>query len=874
MKENLPAPPSWLDRLIESYCQPELLEDLQGDLHEYYQRNVDRKGKRYADWVFLIDVFKFFRLYTIRKPKVFGRMTYLHLTKNYFKTSVRNLSRNKLFSSINVVGLAISMSIGILMITYVSELLSFDQFHENKHRIYRVNSHWDEITEDPFSLASNSVYLGKKLQEELPELEEVLIMRRNFRKDLAKGDNVISVRGHYAEPSFFKVFSFEMVEGNPEMALVEPNSVVLTEKVAKKLFGDQQALGQIVEAKEETYHVTGVMKDVPYNSHMQFEVLCSFKTAELEAIKRESESFLSWRSIWMNHIYVLLPENMKPGTLQANLDRIAESENALRDRYEITFSLQKLTDITPGIDLSNTPGPSTSWEMIYLLGGLIFIVIASSCFNYTNLSIARSIRRVKEVGVRKVVGANRPQVFAQFLFEAIILSLLALVAAFGLYQLVKPTFVTIMSENTDLGMEFQWIHLLYFLIFAIVIGFLAGGLPALVLSKVRPIAILQDLSGKKMIKGVNFRKGLIIFQFVISMALIISATIDYRQYKFSINYDLGFRTDNVVNLQLYDNDPDLLVPLLEQIPEIQEVSKSGMIPNTGEQWGEQVKYDDPMDSVRVHVNYVSQSYFDLHDLEFVAGGTWPFDDRDSSQFIVIDEKLRKRLGFESADEAVGEAVTLSWEEQKLKITGVINNYQYTQISYESRPCILIQAKSDDIQWINMTVNTQDPIALMSKMEKIWSEVDKVHPFEAMFFKDRIERSYSEYMMQFKVFSFLAFLAISIAAMGLLGMAVFTTETRLKEISVRKVLGATSNNLFILMSRGFMWMFVIAALIAMPLTYFLFEEVIFIDMAHRINVNLMDLLTGVVAILIIGLTTIIWQTKTAVRTNPAEILRNE
>lgn len=876
MKErSFPNPPRWLDRLIELYCRAELLEDLQGDLHEYYQRNFDRRGKAFANLVFLIDVIKFFRLYTIRKPKVLGQMSFIHLTKNYFKTSVRSLARNKLFSTINILGLAISMSIGILMITYLSQLLSYDKFHENKDRIFRVNTTYSDITgTDPFDLASNSVFLGKQLREDMPELEEVLIMRRNFRRDFKKGENVIPARGLYTEAPFFKLFSFELLEGDPITALQEPYAIVLTESVANKLFGNDSALGQIIEAGEESFTVTGVMPDVPFNSHMQFDVLCSFKTAETIALKDGQESFNSWRSIWINYVYVLLKEDFPAETLQRNLDRIAAGENAARDRYTITFHLQNLAEMTPGPDLSNNIGPATTWQMIQQLGLLILIVIASSCFNYTNLSIARSLRRMKEVGIRKVVGANKSQVFTQFVFEAVILSTLSLLVAFGLYQLIKPTFISLILENSAMNMDFQWIHLLYFLVFAITVGFVAGGMPAWILSKVQALSIIQSHSGKRLVKGINFRKALIVFQFVISMALIIASTIDYRQYKYSINFDLGFKTDNVVNMQLHRNDPVLFLPGLQQIPEIQKISMSGMLPNTGEVWGDDVKYRDPMDSVEVHVNYVNMDYIDLHELKFVAGTSFPFDDKDSSQFIVIDETLRKRLNFENAADAVGEVLTLDQGDLKLQITGVIADFQYTQISNEPKPRVLIQGKADDFQWINLQVNATDPLAFMTKLEKVFTEVDKVHTFEALFFKERIEHSYRNFQMQFKVFSFLAFLAISIASMGLLGMAVFTAETRMKEISVRKVLGASSNSLFYLLSRGFLTMFLIAALIAMPLSYLFFEQMVLVDFVNRVSVNILDLMSGVVVVLIIGLTTIAWQTRAATRTNPAEVLRNE
>lgn len=876
MKERpLPNPPRWLDRLIELYCRAELLEDLQGDLHEYYQRNFDRKGKAFANLIFLIDVIKFFRLYTIRKPKVLGQMSFMHLTKNYFKTSVRSLARNKLFSTINIVGLAIAMSIGILMITYLSQLLSFDEFHENKERIYRVNSTYSDITgTDPFDLGSNSVFLGKKLREELSELEEVLIMRRNFRRDFKKGDNIIPSRGLFAEAAFFKLFTFDLLEGNAETALMEPYSIVLTESVARKLFGDEPATGQIVQAGDESFTVTGVMADVPFNSSMQFDVLCSFKTAEVIALKEGQESFNTWRNIWMNHVFVMLPQGYSLDVLQSNLDRIAAAENETRERFTITFHLQNLAEMTPGPELSNNIGPTTSWQMIQQLGLLIGIVIASACFNYTNLSIARSLRRMKEVGIRKVVGANRSQVFTQFVFEAIILSTLALFVAFGFYQLIKPSFVQIVLETTPMTMNFQWIHLLYFLAFAVLIGLLAGGLPAWVLSKVQALAILQDFSGKGLVKGINFRKVLIVFQFVISMALIIAATIDYRQYKYSINFDLGFRTENVVNMYMHRNDGEMFLPGLRQIPEVQKISMSGMLPNTGEQWGDDVKYKDPMDSVSVHVNYVSKDYTDIHEMKFLAGGTFPFDDKDSSQFIIIDESLRTRLGFLNPIDAVGEVLILDQGKMKLQVTGVIEDYQYVKIRNESEPCVLIQGTSDDLEWINLLVQSEDPLVLMTKLEKVFAGVDNVHTFEARYFKDRIEHAYRDFQMQFKVFSFLAFLAISIASMGLLGMAVFTSETRMKEISVRKILGASNNNLFYLLSKGFLRMFMVATVIALPLSYLFFEQVVLIDFAHRISVNLFDLLSGVMVILIIGLTTIAWQTRAATRTNPAEVLRNE
>ncbi|MEQ9403129.1 MAG: ABC transporter permease [Cyclobacteriaceae bacterium] len=866
-----------MDRIIEIYCRPELLEDLQGDLHEYYERNLE-KGRRRANLIFLLDVLKFCRTYTIQGPKIIERMTFFNLIGNYFKTSARSLARNRLFSAINIIGLAISMSIGILMIAYINELMSFDTFHTKADRTYRVLSTYQNITGDePFDLASTSVFIGKKLEAEYTGFEKILLMRRNLREDLAKGDNVISVRGHYASEEFFNIFSFRLISGNPQTALVEPNSLVLTEKTAKKLFQEKDPVGEIVTAGENSYTITGVVEDIPTNSHMQFEALASFKTIENRFEGNENTTFFNWGSIWMNYVYLLLPEGQGPESVNASLNEIAAVENEKTDRYTITHRLENILKIVPGEELSNSIGPSMSWTGIWQLTFLTLFVIISACFNYTNLSIARSLRRAKEVGVRKVVGAGRGQIFTQFIFEAIIVALISLVISYGLFLVLKPVFMELILEDRMLTLEFQWIHVLYFILFAVFIGFIAGILPSTFLSRLKAISVFRDASKLKLFKGVSLRKVLIVFQFTISIFLIIGSTISYKQYMYALNFDLGFSTENVLNLSLKENDSELFMNELSKLPEVSALSRSGMVSNTGEVWGEDVKYKDPLDSASIYVNFTDRDYFALHDFEFIAGGTFPFNLQEGdAKFIVIDELLRKRFNFETPESAVGEVLTIMrrGEDLKLEIAGVINEFQYEKIDSEPEPCGIIQATNEDYQFINLKVKTDDVVALMGKLEGIWKEVDKVHPFEAVFYDELIQEAYKDQAVMFKLFGFLAFLAISIAAMGLLGMAVYTTETRLKEISVRKVMGATERNLIFILSKGFIFMLLISAGIAMPLTYLFYTELVLVDYVNRVTIGLLELLSGVILVFSIGILTISWQTKKAARTNPAEMLRNE
>jgi putative ABC transport system permease protein len=422
MKSNVPIqPPRWAQRLLEWYCKPELLEDLQGDLNEYFDRHCKRKGPRTARVIYVIDVLKFFRLYTIKKPEILNLLIHWLMIGSYIKTSGRSIVRNKLFSTINIVGLAVSMSVGLLMISFLADLLSYDKFHANGDRIYRVITKYTGHDKRKMDLASTSVLAGKKINENIPGIERSVLLRRGFSGDADGGNAIISVDGMWATESFFSVFTFPLVEGDAKTALKEPNSIVLTEQTAKKIFGDQEALGKAVKfttsSDTSEYKVTAILKDVPKFSHMRFDALCSFSTKEQEEINEKS--FLEWGSVWMNYVYFVVREDGDIDKIQAGLDKICEAENKnSKDFVRIDLSVQPLYDIALGPDLSNPIGPVMMIIVIYILGGLSLVVILSACFNYTNLSIARSLRRSKEVGIRKVIGALKGHVLGQFIVES------------------------------------------------------------------------------------------------------------------------------------------------------------------------------------------------------------------------------------------------------------------------------------------------------------------------------------------------------------------------------------------------------------------------------------------------------------------------
>lgn len=874
MKSQLrPDPPKWVSRILEWYCNEDILEDLQGDINEFYYRNVEKKGSGKAKFIYFLDVIKFFRPYAIQKPKIKESMDQFTMFNNYFKTSFRNIIHNKLFSSINIVGLAISMSVGLLLIAFITELFSFDTFHEKADRIYRVTNTYHELNRDPDLYASTSVKAGKRLQESVTGIEKVVLIRRNFSGDVTNGDDVVPIRGLWASEEFFNVFSFKLIKGNPESALRELNSLVLTEASAIKLFGKEEAFGKTVSINEEEYTITGIVEDVPKNSHMRFEVLCSFVTKD----NREAgnDYWLKWENMWSNYVYILLPEDHNVNEVQENLDRISQEENANLEHNKITMGLLPLLDILPGENMNNKMGVSMDLNIVWVLTILSFVVIISACFNYTNLSISRSLRRSLEVGIRKVIGASRLHILFQFITEAVIISLISLVFSFLFFIILRTQFIGIdpkISRIVTLDLTPQL--LLYFLAMAIMVGIIAGFFPAVFFSKVNAIKVLKDASNFKLFGHVSIRKSLMVLQYTLSLAFIVAASITYKQYKFALSFDLGYKTENILNIPLEGNKPDILVNELARLPEVENISRSIMITSIGDYWAARGKYNNPLDSALVYFNIVDENYLPIHQHQFLAGSNFvrgsENEEADNNQ-IIVNEALLKRFEIESPSKAIGEILKLDGKENV--IVGVLIDFHYGRIDNKIKSfAYRFDPKEPD--YLNLKINTTDFLVTITKIEKIWKKIDKVHPLRAKFYDESIKKAYDEYSSMVKITGFLAFLAISIASMGLLGMVIFATESRLKEISIRKVMGAGEINLVYLLGRGFIILLFISAVIAIPITYYFFENVMFKDLAYKADIGAVELFSGAMAVMIIALFTVGVETVKASRANPAKTLRNE
>ena len=357
MKASQPAPPKWAERFLCWYCRPAILEDLQGDLYEYFERNVKAKGVKRARIIYILDVMKFFRIYTVRKPEFINLLIHWIMIGSYIKTSGRSIVRNKLFSTINIVGLAISMSVGLLVLALISDFHSYDNFHENKSRIYRVNTTQQNSDNSSINLATSSVRAGKRIKESVTGVEKVTLLRRGFGGDAKVGEAVIPLSGLWADETFLSIFTFPVIEGNAATALKDPHSIVLTETSARKIFGSRNALGQSIKFDTTNYVVTAVMKDIPKLSHMYFDALVSFSTVDLAKPDLDGD-FMSWQNIYSNYTYILLPEHGDVQTVQASIDKISAAENKVQEGQPIDLKIQPLKDIPLNAKLGNPIGPS------------------------------------------------------------------------------------------------------------------------------------------------------------------------------------------------------------------------------------------------------------------------------------------------------------------------------------------------------------------------------------------------------------------------------------------------------------------------------------------------------------------------------------
>jgi putative ABC transport system permease protein len=808
------------------------------------------------------------------------------MIKNYVLVAFRNLTRQKFFSAINIFGLAVSMSLCMAIMMLVADQMMYDRYNTKRSRVFRVNTYAvgnDGVPRNSVENSTSPMPLRDEIMTGFTGVKKSVRLKRGFGNGWLELENQnvnIPLKGYFADPEVFEVFEYEFEYGDRNTALTAPYSVVLTRKAADKLFKEKNPIGQSIKVgKVGTYTVTGVLKETENKSHIVFEALASMSSvASLETQGTVEKDLENWGDFWNGWTYVLMEEGKQPSTLMPHFEKIFKTHiasNPNPESYKAKFHLQSLMDITPGPLINNPIGPSLPWVFVYFLGGLAAIVMLTSCFNFTNLSIARSLKRAKEIGVRKVTGAARWQIFLQFLSESIVVAMCALVLAFVLLIILKPLMLKLTFAKLFMwDLKANVVVYAVFLVFTIVVGILAGLFPAIVLSGFQPVKVLKNLSTVKLFSKIGLRKALLVSQFTLSLIFILSVIVMYNQLELFLHKDYGFNMKNNLVVRLNNTSADALKAELQKYPNVESVAAASHVPASGTSYGDGFKKSlDEKEWTNLSYFITDEDYLKNIKVKLLAGKTFSSADGElAKKEIVINEEAVAKFNFKTAHDAIGEEIIFRQDSSKKVIIGVVKNYNHEALMSKIEPMALMYDPSR-VSFLQVRYTGTFDNAVTT-VEKAWGAVNPGLKVDYKDMEAEIKYFYNTIFGDIvNIMSVIAFLAIMISCLGLLGMATYTIETRMKEISIRKVLGCSDQSIVLLLSKGFLKMLIIAILIGVPSAY-LINNFWLEFMAYHTQLGIGTMAIGISILFGLGLLTIGSQTLRAAFTKPVDTLKSE
>lgn len=838
---------------------------LMGDIAEAYcQMRIETGRIRAAIWFW-------FMLFRSLPILLFEKLSWsMVMLKSYIKISVRNLMRHKSYSFINITGLSIGMACAIIIMLWVQEELSYDDFHANGNNIYRIVGDWEKYQWDGFE--GSPMPLGALAESELPEVKAFTRFashnQRVFRyKDRAFYENT----GLIADPSLFSVFSFPFVKGDPETAFSHPATVVLTEETAFKYFGDEDPVGKVLLVDTEEWTVTGVVRNIPENSHIQFDYVNS-----LEFLGK----YAGWGTGWNSYNFVqflLVDEDADPDFVGEKLTEIALNNDSPQVKGGVTFRLQPLNEVH--LDARNYDRGWTELgdsRHVYMFSLVAVLVLLIACVNFMNLSTARAGQRAKEVGLRKTVGAVRSQLINQFFGESIILSLFSFVLALIIAAAVIPLFNTM--TDSRIALNLLEIDILFMLLgIAFLTEIVSGFYPALYLSRFKPVSVLRPGSNKGNKKS-RFRTLLVISQFTIAVTLIIANIFIFRQLNYAMDIDLGFEKENVIYLPVKENIGPEFSQIKERLlsnPDILSVSSAryvfGATSNrmTGFDW----EGKDPDHSVDMILGGVEFGFFETIQLPIVKGRYFSEEfPTDREKGIILNEKAVEEMkvinpvGLKMDVYNMGEGV----------VVGVVKDAHLRSLHYEIEPRFFYMDNLENISAnasVVIRLSGSNILSTMKYIEDVWNSVNTISPFDYSFLDQEYELLYRKEKQTGQIFNASTILVIIISCLGLFGLSSFVIEQRTKEIGIRKALGGSVFSIIFMLSREFLLWIIISNLIAWPIAYFVVEKMLE-SFSYRIPIHADVFAISAVIALSIAVLTIGRQSVKAARSNPVESLRYE
>uniref|UniRef100_UPI003217FE0D ABC transporter permease n=1 Tax=uncultured Draconibacterium sp. TaxID=1573823 RepID=UPI003217FE0D len=805
------------------------------------------------------------------------------MIKNYLKIAFRNLAKNKIFTLINITGLVISMLVALLILNYVSFEKSYDNMHLNADRIYRIESRFyegDNLTDD---WATASFGYASAMKENIPGIEDYVRIAINSTEQMVSyGENISRENSVVVtEPSFFSVFSFKLLKGDETSALSSPNKVVISQLAAHKFFKDENPIGKVLKfaTLNQTVHceVTGILEDIPANSHIRYDFFISWETQP------------DWiKNFWYMHetySYVQLQPGVSPESVERAFPAMAEqykTADALKNKTW-AIKLQPLKNIHLSTQKQYEREAKGNAKAINALILIAFAILLIAWINYINLTTSRSLERAREVGIRKVSGALKKQLIIQFLTESTIVNLVSLVLAVILFVAFIPVFNTFIGKNVGFSIFFMphfWILISVFLVAGIV---LSGMYPSFVLSNVNPAIILKGkyLNSKR--AGV-VRKGLVVFQFVASLVLIFGTVIVYAQLKYMQNQPLGVNIDKTLVIKFPAQTNNLMEKVMsfkrevKELPEIENVAISNAVPGMEVAFFASNRlFEDATRQNRLYeMQTVDYDFIDTYGIKLLAGRGFEKTFTNDVRNLVVNEEAVKQLGFANISEAIGKKVLVEGEQEAHRIIGVTDNYHQQSLNKAYTPIMMLMYNS--IGWLgprylSVKISGENLAAASRKINRIWSGFFPESTFDYFFTDQFYDAQYSLDRKFATVFGLFALLAIFIACLGLWALALFAGLVRRKEMGVRKALGASNTSLFYNLSREFIYLTLYSAILGLPLAWFIMNEWIS-SYAFHTKIQWWFFVLPIFMLALIATLTISYQTLKTAHSSAVESLKYE
>jgi len=816
------------------------------------------------------------------------------MIKNYLKIAWRNVMKNKTFSFINVFGLAIGLTCCMLIALYLHNELSYDSYHKNVSSVYQLGTTFvKEGKED--RTANTPAPMARTMQMEFPEIEKGTRLLRMFSDDRTlfqytePSGNVRSffeTKGFVADSTFFQVLTYKFKEGDAATALMNPNSVVLNEASASKIFGRESPINKTLFISSSTigdgtYKVTGVFTDPPNPSHIDAGFILSAGSASSNGFFGRQNDLASNN---MFYTYFLLKPGADAKKLEAKfpafIDKHAGANLKAMGFYKKQF-LTGIKDVHLYANTSTNVSPSGSVTYLYILGSIALFTLLIACINFMNLSTARSSKRAAEVGVRKVLGAEKTSLIRQFIGESVMMSMIAFIFALVFAKMLLPLFSRLSAKEIFFSFQEHGVLLAGFLLLALLTGLLAGSYPAFYLSSFQPVKVLKGKISNSL-AAISLRKALVIFQFVISAGLIIASVIINNQMQYLKNKDLGFDKDQQVVIPLRSGTAKNSYASLKE-----ELKKNSQIENVGASMYYPgiinpsdmplYKEGDNMNSAkRTFMNWIDASFLQTLGIKTASGRLFsPEFPADTNLRMILNEEAITKIGFKNAQDAVGKKVGIDWQGQTYwwEIVGVVKNFHFVDLHSAIEPYGFQLNNRQSFNYLVAHAKAGNISSVLESIGKTWKQLNPNEPFEYTFLNDDFQKNYEADNRLAAIVRNFTIIAILISCLGLFGLATFSAEQRTKEIGVRKVLGASVGNVVGLLSKEFLKLVFVAILIASPITWFVMNKWLQ-DFAYRTNISwLVFAITAVIAIGI-ALLTIGFQAIKAALANPVKSLRAE